>query len=411
MKGLKKSYKGFFTLMMSVYLSTYNRLTFLQMARETSSCESRFRQNCKKDFDWLEFNANAYLTSIYNRLRSAIAIDPSFLHNSGIKTIGVGKFWSGCDSDVKRGLEFFTVAFVDADANTAIALFAVQTIKEEAAGLTDLPDYICQCEHGLIKLYLKALYEQKDRLLEINERIVADSYFAVKPFVSGVNAMGFDLISRLHDNAVMRYLCTDKPTGRRGRPKLYEGKVNLNALDENVFETQHLIINDKQVTLQSAVVNVKSFNRNCKVVIVTYHDTKKKKQVRKIYFSTNITMSAIDIFDIYRTRFQIEFLFRDAKEYMGLEHCQARSKEALNFCYNMSLASVNMARDIARQWEKESGTRLSVGDVKIIMHNMALYQRIRIKLGFPNLTNPNNNSDTEWATLNDLLLFGVKAAA
>lgn len=34
---------------------------------------------------------------------------------------------------------------------------------------------------------------------------------------------------------------------------------------------------------------------------------------------------------IYRTRFQLEFVFRDAKQFTGLTHCQARNKEALAF--------------------------------------------------------------------------------
>jgi hypothetical protein len=53
--------------------------------------------------------------------------------------------------------------------------------------------------------------------------------------------------------------------------------------------------------------------------------------------------------DIYRTRFQIEFLLRDSKQYTGLTHCQSRQKEALAFHFNMSLTAVNVARAFARQ--------------------------------------------------------------
>ena len=34
-------------------------------------------------------------------------------------------------------------------------------------------------------------------------------------------------------------------------------------------------------------------------------------QTRKVFFSTDTSMSARDIFDIYRTRFQLEFVFYD----------------------------------------------------------------------------------------------------
>jgi IS4 transposase len=55
-------------------------------------------------------------------------------------------------------------------------------------------------------------------------------------------------------------------------------------------------------------------------------------------------MSAIDIFDIYRTRFQIKFLFRDAKQNTGLTNCQYRKKEKLDFSFNASLSSINLSK-------------------------------------------------------------------
>jgi IS4 transposase len=56
-----------------------------------------------------------------------------------------------------------------------------------------------------------------------------------------------------------------------------------------------------------------------------------------------LALGALKIIDYYRFRFQIEFLFRDAKQFTGLNHCQSRSKEKLNFHFNLSLAAINMA--------------------------------------------------------------------
>ena len=49
----------------------------------------------------------------------------------------------------------------------------------------------------------------------------------------------------------------------------------------------------------------------------------------------------------YKRRFQIAFLFRDAKQFRGLPHAQVRDKEKLDFHFNCSFAVVNMARVIA----------------------------------------------------------------
>jgi len=41
-------------------------------------------------------------------------------------------------------------------------------------------------------------------------------------------------------------------------------------------------------------------------------------------------------------RFKIEFIFRDAKQFTGLTHCQARDEDKLDFHFNMSLAALNL---------------------------------------------------------------------
>ncbi len=54
----------------------------------------------------------------------------------------------------------------------------------------------------------------------------------------------------------------------------------------------------------------------------------KKTQTRKVFFSTDTEMPAKDIMDIYRTRFQIEFLLNDFKEllYFGVAMRRSYSK-------------------------------------------------------------------------------------
>jgi hypothetical protein len=50
-------------------------------------------------------------------------------------------------------------------------------------------------------------------------------------------------------------------------------------------------------------------------------------------------MSGKKIWGIYINRFQIEFLFRDAKGHLGLEHCQSRQENALDFHFNHVLTT------------------------------------------------------------------------
>ncbi|WP_455625790.1 hypothetical protein [Parabacteroides sp.] len=59
--------------------------------------------------------------------RKAIAIDASYISKSGKKTPYIGKFWSGCASQMKRGLEILGIGIVDVDQHECMMLRAEQT--------------------------------------------------------------------------------------------------------------------------------------------------------------------------------------------------------------------------------------------------------------------------------------------
>ncbi len=66
--------------------------------------------------------------------------------------------------------------------------------------------------------------------------------------------------------------------------------------------------------------------------------------VEDAYFSTDTSLSGEEVLLYYRTRFQIEFCFRDAKGYTDLMDCQARDKWKLDFAFNASFTSLNVAK-------------------------------------------------------------------
>jgi SRSO17 transposase len=60
--------------------------------------------------------------------------------------------------------------------------------------------------------------------------------------------------------------------------------------------------------------------------------------------ATQINMDGGSLLLAYHSRFQIELLYRDAKQFTGLTHCQARSKQKIHFHLNASLTSVSLAK-------------------------------------------------------------------
>ena len=340
---LRKSFKTAFILMMILYMVIPRKINFTQMGRYSDSCEQRFRQLYEHGFDWLGFNTSLMTRGLGRGKRKAIAIDASYISKAGKKTPYIGKFWSGCASAMKRGLEILGIGIIDVDMHDCMMLRAEQR-------------------------------KHKDRLLAITPYVVADAWFSKATFVNELCAMGFHLISRLRDDASLWYSHDGVRTGKRGRPRVKGEKIDFGSLD--LSRCEPLEVEGGKAFVIKAYA--KAMKRNIKIV-VHYPDS----GGHKIYFSTDINMSGRDIIEFYRTRFQIEFCFREAKQFTGLNHCQARDLRKLDFAFNASMAAVNVAKVMRREFYPE----LSIGLLKSYMSNIYMLKRILARSGLrPNRT-------------------------
>jgi hypothetical protein len=93
-------------------------------------------------------------------------------------------------------------------------------------------------------------------------------------------------------------------------------------------------------------------------------------------------LDALKIFSYYKARFQIEFVFRDAKQYLGLGDCQSRDKESLHFHYNASFAALNLVKiqDHLDRANDEKVKPFSMASHKARYHNESLIDRFFQKL-------------------------------
>lgn len=382
-----KCRKDFFCEVVILMLSIKGRVNFLQLGRFGNFKEQRYRQQFEKPFPWLDFNKE--LTLSHGGSRFVIAFDPSYINKSGKKTPGVGWYWSGCAGQSKWGLEIGGLAAIDLDNHTAFHLEAVQTLIEDKQA-TSLTDW-----------YVNVIKERKETLSSISKYLVADAWFSKKPFVDQIIGMDMHLISRLRDDADLKYLYLGPPTGKRGRPSKYAGKVITENIDTNYFE---LIEENQEATVYSAIVYSKALKRKIRLVHVTY-TSDKGKQIRKLYFSTDTQMDALEILDCYQSRFQIEFLYRDAKQSTGLNDSQARSENKLNFQFNAALTAINIAK--VEHWlsqPKEVRKPFSMANIKTMNHNRLLLQRFIDVFGVNAYSAKNRNH------VNELIYYGTIAA-
>ena len=368
-----------------LFLSIRGRINFLQLARYGKYKEQRYRQQFEKLFDFLAFNKE--LTLSRGSGRYAIAFDPSYISKSGKKTPGVGWYWSGCANQAKWGLEIGGLAAIDIDNHTAFHLEAVQTLNTDEQTLSDW--------------YAGVISDRKDTLMGISKYLVADAWFSKKPFTDRIVSLEMHLISRLRDDADLKYLCTEPPTGEKGRPRKYIGKINNNDIDKEYFT---LISQDEESIVYAAVVYSKSLKRNIMLVHVTYPKAN-GKDAYKLYFSTDVLMDATDVLFYYQSRYQIEFLYRDGKQYTGLNDSQARSENKLHFQFNASLTSLNIAKAI--HWlslPKEERGAFSMSDIKTMNHNTLLLKRFIDVFGIRPYSIKNQNY------VKELILYGTMAA-
>jgi len=371
----------------TLFLSIKGRINFLQLERYGKYTEQRYRQQFEKEFDFLSFNKE--LVTEHGSGHYVIAIDPSFINKAGKKTPGIGYFWSGCAGSVKRGLEITGLAAIDIDNHTGFHLEAVQTIIKEDE------------TRSLAEVYADIITRRKDALLAISTVVVADAWFAKKSFTDAMLGGGFHFISRFRDDANLKYLYTGAPTGKPGRPKKHDGKINHRNITKPAFE--RIETRDGNV-IYTAIVYSVSMERNIRLVHLELASDKKKNSY-KLFFSTDTNMEAALILKYYQSRFQIEFLYRDAKQHTGLTDCQARSENKLKFQFNLALSAINVAKVV--HWlalPTEKRKAFSMNDIKTMNHNALLIQSFFIKFGInPNL--PKNKNHVK-----ELIYYGTIAA-
>ena len=121
--------------------------------------------------------------------------------------------------------------------------------------------------------------------------------------------------------------------------------------------------------------------------------------------SSDLNLTCNNLLSYYQTHFQIKFLYRDGKQHTGLNDCLARSQNKLDFQFNMSLSTINIAK-IMYWFSQNKNVRkpFSMADVKTMFHNELMLKRFFIKFGI------NHNLSKNKTEALELLNYGKIAA-
>ena len=324
------------------------RVNFRNLARYSTSSERTFHRQFRQEFAFPEFNRLAITDAVSPTATLLVAQDATFIPKSGKRTYGLDRFFNGCTHRVERGLEASAIAIVDLTKATAFTLSVQQTPPRPATAKPAKPATSKSAKpkrrelpvETRLDFYLDHFRSTLPALpAQVTKLLLVDGAFARRKFVDGVSQEGFHLITKLRVDANLRLLYTGPPKAGPGRRRAFAGKVSFSDLSQLEWVTEV----EPGIALYTQVVNSVTLKRNLRIVLVL--DQRKPKKPRYVVLgSTDCELAAQTIFSHYAARFQIEFLFRDAKQFTGLSQCQARDKEALHFHLNAALAAVNIAR-------------------------------------------------------------------
>lgn len=344
--AIRKTQERFIELLFSLWLAIPGRINYANLARFSGKSEKTFRNWFSKPLDFLAVTSN-----LVNELQQAermgsrlvLAIDGSFIHKSGQHTPGLAKYWDSKQGKSSQGLEVSCCAVIDVPGHQAFALDARQTPSHLREGQSRLDHYAAQVTEVLSRMS-PALKQQI-------AYVVGDGYYTKKGFIDAVMKTQKHFVGKLRCDANLRYFYQGKPTGKAGRPKRYDGKVDFQNFAKWQLVSTQTDIRKKVITaIYTQVVYAVAFQCAIRVVCIStlaQGNSGQSRQRHELFFSTDTQQDALDILAVYGARFHIEFCFRDAKQFSGLLDCQSRQGEAIHFHWNMSFLAVSLAK--ARQ--------------------------------------------------------------
>ena len=332
MSGTGKWTASFLTKFFCVLYAVRGRANFENLSRYCGMDEKTLRRNYEKYFDWLKFNALVFEQWGHTPGGAILAcIDCSFIPKSGKSTFGLDKFWSGVLQRTKAGLEISVVALIDVSSASAWVLDVTQTPP-------GLGDKATETRYNRVDFYLEQILDCLPYLMGV-VYVVADGFYAKQKIIKVLVENNKHLITKLRpDSNMLHAFEGEHPKGKRGPKPKFGDKAVFNDLSKWIAVGR----DEKYAHLDiySQVLWHPQFNCWLRVALVL--NTKTQQYI--LLACTNIYATAREILSYYQLRFQIEFLFRDAKQFTGLNHCQARDEQKLDFHFNASLAAVNIAK-------------------------------------------------------------------
>jgi putative transposase len=294
-----------------------------------------------------------------------LAGDENVVSKAGKKTYGLDRFFSGLQQKVIPSLSFFVVSLVSVSQRHSYPVCVEQTVRSEeekaackakkevkkakAAGPKRKPgrpkgsqnkkksEVVLTPELQRIQKMVKALLVRISLLLH-PVYLAMDGHFGNYPAYHMVRQCLLHLISKLRGDAALWF-----PWDGKGRRRKYGKRVDYAHIPEKYLKSTTVKDGIQTCTYQAQLLH-KDFPVLLNVVILVKKNLATQAWAHVILFSSDLELSCENLVDYYCLRFQIEFNFRDAKQFWGLEDFMNVNPTAVTNAANLSLFMVNLSQ-------------------------------------------------------------------
>ncbi|WP_396020694.1 transposase [Aulosira sp. FACHB-615] len=304
-----------------------------------------------------------------------LAGDEVVVSKSGNQTYGVDRFFSSLASKPINGLSFFVLSLVsvsgrqsfpikieqviksDTQINNTELIKKVKTQKKRGRGRPkgsknkNKTEVILTSELLLIQKMINSLFELVANFIPLTY-LVVDGHFGNNNALQMARQVNLHIISKLrHDSAL--YIPYENPDSNKRSRRKYGDKLDYRNLPDK-YLCKSAIEDEIQTDIYQATLLHKEFAQSLNVVILIKTNLKANTRSHVILFSSDLDLTAEKIIDYYKLRFQIEFNFRDAKQFWGLEDFMNLSQTAVTNAANLAFFMVNLSHHLLADFRKHN---------------------------------------------------------
>jgi hypothetical protein len=314
-----------------------------------------------------------------------LAGDEVVVTKAGKRTFGLDRFFSSLMQKPVPSLAFFGLSIVSTSERCAFPLAVDQVLRPERRPVTQAPQAVkppvpSKPPHGRrkgsqnrnkrpvtlspelqhIQTMLQTLLTWVTEWLSVTY-LALDGHFGTHAALQMTRQCGLHLISKLRVNSALYFPYTGSQA-KRGPHRRYGDRVDYGHLPESYLK-QTTVKDGIATRVYQATLRHREFSQPLNVVVIVKTNLQTHSWAHVLLFSSDLELSWDKLIDYYSLRFQIEFNFRDAKQYWGLEDFMNITETAVTNAASLSLFMVSVTECLRRQWRCDDA-EFSVLDLK-----------------------------------------------